>query len=196
MPEFCTCGAQLVPDSLFCHKCGKPQREIVVPELELPPPAAEVPVAPPAPQARPVNIHNGVAMRIALLAAGFATLLSFLPYLNWLGAGFFAAFLYRRRTGQLLSLESGVRLGWITGVMMFGIMALLITGSMLFLQAAGGLTAIQSEFKSAMDPRMIEALKMLQSTPEVVKLLIQFFILTNLLGMAGGALAVKMAGRH
>src|ERR1017187_9471093 len=29
MPEFCTCGAQLPPDSLFCHKCGKPQRDVM-----------------------------------------------------------------------------------------------------------------------------------------------------------------------
>jgi len=28
MPDNCTCGAELPPDSLFCHKCGKPQREI------------------------------------------------------------------------------------------------------------------------------------------------------------------------
>ena len=34
MPEFCTCGTKLVPDSLFCHKCGKAQREILAPEFE------------------------------------------------------------------------------------------------------------------------------------------------------------------
>ena len=32
MADFCTCGAELPPDALFCHKCGKPQREIVEPE--------------------------------------------------------------------------------------------------------------------------------------------------------------------
>ena len=32
MPEFCSCGAQLPPDALFCHKCGKPQRDIVEPD--------------------------------------------------------------------------------------------------------------------------------------------------------------------
>ena len=34
MPDFCTCGAQLPPDSLFCHKCGKPQRDVIEPEPE------------------------------------------------------------------------------------------------------------------------------------------------------------------
>ena len=32
MPEFCTCGAELPPDSRFCHKCGKPQREEIAVE--------------------------------------------------------------------------------------------------------------------------------------------------------------------
>jgi len=35
MSEFCSCGAQLPPDALFCHKCGKPQRELVAPEPEV-----------------------------------------------------------------------------------------------------------------------------------------------------------------
>src|SRR5258706_16455256 len=30
VPERCTCGAQLPPDALFCHKCGKPQREDLI----------------------------------------------------------------------------------------------------------------------------------------------------------------------
>ena len=32
MPDFCTCGAELPPDARFCHRCGKPQREEVIPE--------------------------------------------------------------------------------------------------------------------------------------------------------------------
>src|SRR5579862_5358415 len=122
MPDYCSCGAELPPDALFCHKCGKPQREIVVPETvvpvqgPLPPPRVQIP----APDPLPLNFHNGVALRIALLVAAIATFLSFLPYLNWLAAGFFAVFFYRRRTGYFLNMESGVRLGWITGLLMFG----------------------------------------------------------------------------
>ena len=46
-----------------------------------------------------------------------------------------------------------------------------------------------------MDPRVIEGFKRLQNGPEVVMLLIQFFVFTTLLSMAGGALGAKMTGR-
>ena len=194
MADFCTCGAELPPDALFCHKCGKPQREIVDPEPFEPVVVVPPPVAAPPPAPTP-SFGNPVAIRIALAAAAVATLMSFLPYLNWLAAGFFAVFFYRRRTGALLNMESGVRMGWITGVMMFGMMALLLTVSMLFFQAAGGIAAVQAEFKNAVDPRVLEALKSLQSGTEVFRLLVQLFVFTTLLSMAGGALGAKMVGR-
>jgi hypothetical protein len=198
MPEFCTCGAQLPPDALFCHKCGKPQRDIIVPETVAPPEVVEfAPLAralPPVAAAKqlPLDFHNRAAVKIALLVAGLATLLSFLPYLNWFLGGFLAVFLYRRRTGQLLNLESGVRMGWITGLMTFGMMTLLLGFSLVSLQAMGGVSAFQTQFKGMVDPRVIESFKMLQSPQELAKLLVQFFVFTTLLSMAGGALGVKL----
>jgi len=194
LADFCSCGAELPPDALFCHKCGKPQREIVEPEAPPPPAYLEPEVAIPAPAPTP-SFGNPLAIKIALAAAAIATLMSFLPYLNWLAAGFFAVFFYRRRTGALLNMESGVRMGWMTGVMMFGMMALLLTVSLLFFQAAGGISAVQAEFKNALDPRVLEALKLLQSGTEVFRLLVQLFVFTTLLSMAGGALGAKMVGR-
>jgi hypothetical protein len=197
MPDYCSCGAELPPDALFCHKCGKPQREIVVPETvapvqgPLPVPRVHIP----APDPQPLNFHNGVALRIALLVAAIATFLSFLPYLNWLAAGFFAVFFYRRRTGYFLNMESGVRLGWITGLLMFGMMACFLGTSVLFLRSPSGMAVLQSEFKNALDPKVLETLRMLQSGPEVARLLVQLFVFTTLLSMAGGALGAKMVGR-
>jgi len=200
MAETCTCGAQLPPDALFCHKCGKPQRELVIPETVAPPPPEFLPPPPPAvrPIAAPLplNFHNRAAVKIALLVSALATLLSFMPYLNWFLGGFLAVFLYRRRTGQLLNLESGVRMGWITGLMTFAIMALLLAFSLVTLQAVGGISAFQAEFKGMVDPRVVESFKMLQSPSELAKLLLQFFVFTTLLSMAGGALGVKLTGLH
>jgi hypothetical protein len=36
--------------------------------------------------------------------------------LAFLAAGFLAVYLYSRRTGQTLSIRSGARMGWITGI--------------------------------------------------------------------------------
>src|SRR6516164_2093281 len=101
MPDYCSCGAELPPDALFCHKCGKPQREIVEPETA-PKPAVIITPAEFAPSqdAAPPTFRNPVAIKIALFVGGIGTLLSFLPYINFFGAGFFAVFFYRRRTGR------------------------------------------------------------------------------------------------
>jgi hypothetical protein len=197
MPEFCSCGAQLPPDSLFCNKCGKPQREVVAPEPEpesdaalLPPPPAPVVVAPP-----PLNFHNLVAIKIAFMMAVLATLMSFLPYVNWLAAGFFAALMYRRRTGYLLNLESGLRLGWMTGMLMFVIIMVIFTASMALISAAGGLAALPAEVKAAVDPRVQEMFKTLQSAPAVAQFLVMLFVFITLFSMAGGALGAKLSSR-
>ena len=192
----------MVDDALFCHRCGKPQRDIVVPETVEAPveePAAVAPELAEAIRAAAVpapSFHNPVATKIALSVAGVATLLSFLPYINFIAAGFFAVFFYRRRTGAPLNMESGVRMGWMTGVIMFTIMGVLLTAWVLILRAAGGMAVIPAEFKSALDPRMIEAMnRLVQSGGAVIAALVEMFVFTTLLAMAGGALGAKMVGR-
>jgi len=196
MADFCTCGAELVPDSLFCHRCGKPQREILVAEPEPEPVVVEAaPPPPPAPALPPpVNFHNRQAIQIGLLMAVLATLASFLVYFNWLAAGFFTVLLYRRRTGQPLDMQSGVRLGWITGILMFVIMTVILTGAVLFV-SGGGLANLPAEVKNALDPRMQEALKALQSGPAIAEMVVMLFVFTTMLSMAGGALGAKLSSR-
>jgi hypothetical protein len=201
MPEFCTCGAQLPPDALFCHKCGKPQRELIAPEFQIPEnaesalPPAPVPLAP---EALPLNFRNRVAMRIAFTAAILGALLSWVPVLNvilWLGAGYFAVFFYRRRTGHLLNLGAGLRMGWITGVMMFAIVAVLFTAFAIVFNVSGGIEMLQSQFRNASDPKVQEALQTLRSGSGVAVFLMQLFLFITCLSMVGGALGSKLAGR-
>jgi hypothetical protein len=194
MPSFCSCGAETVPDALFCHKCGRPLREI--PGYEPEPVASEI--VRPEPEAvkppPPVNFHNRMALQIGLVMAILATLFSFLMYVNWLAAGFFTVVIYRRRTGYPLDMQAGVRLGWITGILMFVIMTVIVTGAVLFV-SGGGLANLPADVKNALDPRVQETLKALQNGPAVAEILVMLFVFTTLLSMAGGAIGAKFASR-
>jgi len=197
MPEICSCGAQLPPDALFCHKCGKPQREFGAVEPEAPPPA---PAAPPpfipVREAAPLSFRNPVVLRIAALVALGATFLSFLPYVNWLAAGYFAVFFYRRRTGSVLSVLVGLRMGWITGVLMFALTTLVLAALVILVNASGGIDAVQLQFKNMADPRVQEMFRILSNRSDVALLMGQLFVFITCLSMAGGALAAKLVGRH
>src|SRR4051794_4904663 len=183
MPAFCTCGTELAPDSLFCHKCGKPQREIAAYQTETtavePPPSPP----PPAPRIEPqaVNFHNRLAIQIGLIMAILATLASFLVYFNWLAAGFFTVWVYRRRTGQPLNLQTGMRLGWITGILMFVIMMVILTASFVFI-SSGGLAGLPAEVRNS--PKIQEGLKALQSGWTVAEVMVMMFVFTTMLSMA------------
>lgn len=205
MTDYCSCGAALPPDSLFCHKCGKPQREIPVVE-----PQIQVVVEPPSPppaaapaQPQPLNFHNPLAVRIAFIVALVTALLSWLPFLNiilWAGAGFFAVFLYRRRTGSLLTVRAGMQMGWITGVMSYAITVVIFTATILPTAISGGVGAMfQAQFKNATDPSVQQALKMFESGPGLAFLLVvtlvMLFVFICALSMVGGALGAKMVGQ-
>ncbi|HEY1339431.1 MAG TPA: zinc ribbon domain-containing protein [Bryobacteraceae bacterium] len=209
MPDFCSCGAQLPPDAVFCHKCGKPQRAIGPEEraeepviVLTPPPAVDVRRAEPA----AMGFHNPVAVRIAFIVALVTivtTLLGqslLLSLILWVAAGFFAVLFYSRRTGQSLNVKAGLRMGWITGVLLYGLTTVLFVVSIVAVSAKGGITAaFQAQFKNNTDPNVQEALKLLQSGPGLATLLIltliMLFVFITSLSMAGGALGAKMVGR-
>jgi hypothetical protein len=204
MPEFCTCGAQLPPDALFCHKCGKPQREIITPAPSVEETAASVtppPVTPPVTlrEALPLDFRNGAAVRIALIVACGSTIIFFiLPFLNWLVGGFLAVFLYRRRTGTLLNLGAGMRMGWITGVLAF---VLYIIPFAIEIPRTSTIMTERLRNMRAQDPAMIDQMiHFFQSTPGMATMvtfsLMAMFLVITFLSMAGGALGAKVVGRH
>jgi len=204
MPDFCNCGAQLPPDALFCHKCGRPQRDVIQPEPEIESVEFVLPVAPPAaPEPPQINFHNLVAVRIAFVVAPIAFLLSWIPAANlllWIAGGFLAVFFHRRRTGDLLNVRAGVRLGWVTGVIMFAITTVIFTLTVVPVAASGGIANLfRQQLKNPTDPNVQEALRMLESAPGMVTvmlvMLFMLFVFITLLSMAGGALGAKFVGR-
>jgi hypothetical protein len=201
MAEYCSCGAQLPPDALFCHKCGKPQREILEPEVEAnsytPTPEVALPPPPPRPQPLPMSFRNPVAVRVALVVAVSATIPSLLlPFISWIAAGFFAAYLYCRRTGFRLDVIAGVKIGWITGLILYAFTSVVFTAQQLPDALAGHLgKSMLDQLKASpfQDPTMTS---MFQSDPgkAILLLLGAMFVFVTCLSMAGGALGAKLVG--
>jgi hypothetical protein len=218
MPEFCTCGAELPPDARFCHRCGKPQREEDQPRtVERRPESAPemVTAAAPSPTGSTVsitpprvNFHNATAVRTSLLMASVASLLTALPLLGppglviwWLTAGFFSSYVYRRRTGHFLTVDGGLRMGWITGLLGSTITSVFFTASMVVLTSRGGFASVYQEQMlkmSANDPNVRQALKMMETSSGmavfVIVALFFLFLIITFLCTAGGALGAKLVG--
>ncbi len=208
VPEFCTCGAQLPPDARFCHKCGKPQYDY--PGLEEPEPAAppiEVamsPQTPHAPSLAEISFHNRLAVRVGFIAALGAVFVFLVPlpfpflrlFVAFVAGGFFAVFLYSRRTGQMLSIRSGVRMGWITGIFSFTMLSVLFTFAMVAISNQGGLAKyIQSQLP-ANDSRT-ETVAQALNDPAMLGVLVllslgMLFVILTALPIIGGALGAKV----
>ena len=195
MPEYCTCGAQLPEDARFCHKCGKPQFEY--PGIDLEPEA--VPPLPAAANPVEISFHNRIAVRVSFLAALLAFLLTAFPLppfitvirllVCFVAAGFLAVFIYKRRTGQTITIRGGARLGWMTGIFSFTIATVLVAGTVLSLSAFRdqlvGKNPEVDQFIRMMDDRATMAGVLLMA-------LIVLFVLYTLLPMVGGMLCVKV----
>jgi hypothetical protein len=211
MPEFCTCGSELPPDARFCHRCGKPQREEIVPETVAPGPETTPEIATATATASTsapprVNFRNRTAVRIGLLMGCVASLLSALPAMAlglaglaiwWAAAGFLSVHLYRRRTGQFLSVDGGLRMGWITGLLGATVSCVLFTASMALLIGGGKFASLyhaQMEKMYGNDPNAQQALKSLENPSSLVVGLLFSLLLITLLCTAGGALGAVIGG--
>jgi hypothetical protein len=197
MSEICSCGAQLPPDALFCHKCGKPQRDVSPveshEETQAPPPAPTF--GPPASAQRyvmPVSFRNPIALRTALFVGVAGGLINdVLPLVAWLAAGFFAVFFYRRKTRDRLNVAAGMRLGWLTGIIMFTMWGVVF--------AAMGMSGTLASQLNKMpylkgDPAYMQMARAMTSGPGLLLPLAFGFIIIICLSVAGGALGAKSVG--
>jgi len=206
VPERCTCGAQLPEDALFCHKCGKPQREIVsVDEPE--PVVAPPPIPVNVPQPPVINFHNGPAVRIALITGVVAFLCLLLVgqlalpqavvYVWLAAAGFLAVFLYRRSTGQKLSIMNGARLGWISGIFGFVIVTVLLTLFVVALSEPSVVSVMREQIKTRgiSDATLDQMIQEIRSPSGITQALGLFFLLFTVLPAFGGAVGAKLLDR-
>ncbi len=208
MPEFCNCGARLPSDARFCHKCGKPLfEEVTVEEV-----AAIVPTPPPLPLVEavlPIDFHNGKAIRAALFTASliffFSTVpLPFAAALLWrvlilVAGGFLSVVFYRRWTGQPMTVKSGARIGWITGVFAFVLTLVVLTMAMVAISSNGDLISAWTEqmrLNGGNDPGIEEAVKVMKQPVSFALLILLviaiLFGITTILPSLGGVLAAKV----
>jgi hypothetical protein len=206
VPEFCTCGAKLPEDARFCHKCGKPQRDEPLPrEEEQAPPT--LPSS--APKIPPIGLTNGLAVRIALLGGALSLALSVISgeimapgvSLVWLvAAGFVCVLLYRRRTGQRLSVIHGAHLGWICGLFVFTIMVVLFAVSILSDPASfqTALDSMRQQLNSSARPGVDvnQIMEVVRSPVGIVIGLLGAFLLLTALPAFGGAIGAKLLDRE
>lgn len=215
MPEFCTCGVELVPDARFCHKCGRPVREEdrayeqqVAAEIAPPPPIptdAAVDAPPPPPAAQPeIGFQNKVAVRIAAILAGpmyvLINLLAILPggvllaFAGLFGTGVISVAMYRQRTGTGVSVISGARMGWICGVFVF-VIALVILTLVSALSPTGDLSEPMKEQLKRQGQNAAEVQRItefLQNPMAIVMLLATFFVMLTTIPSLGGAAGAAM----
>jgi hypothetical protein len=202
----CTCGALPPEDARFCHKCGRPLYE--EPGIEATGAPEIVVVPPPLPVEKPkINFHNSVAVRVALLAGGLISLFVSFPVpvslaLVWqlvilLAGGFFSVFLYERRTGDSLSVGSGARMGWITGIFCFVIMLVVVAIGTL---AASNEPGFADNLRKALDgagASNAERITQILQEPGgvaivVISMIVLTFFLLTAVTVAGGALGAKV----
>ncbi len=210
MPDFCTCGARLPEDARFCHKCGKPQYDYpgfeVEPEAEVV--ATPVPPPPPPPPAE-ISFRNRTAVRVGFVTALIAFLVisatMAIPFpiflIAALAAGFLAVYFYTRRTGQNLSLISGARMGWITGIFLFSIVIVLFTAVVVTASSQGGFMAMMVQAQQQRpNPYSADITKLLQDPAGLPTLIITgviaMFIFFAVLPTLGGALGAKLLAKE
>jgi hypothetical protein len=169
-------------------------------------------VKPPA-QPLPINFQNGVAVRVAFFNAILVWILATFPIGGTAGlllmpvivgsGGFLSVLFYTKSTGEFLSVSSGARMGWITGVFVFAIFIVFITAGLLVasyqgidLVAASRKALEEAKTPSASIEMWMEVMRSPGSIAVMVVLGAAIYLgMITLPMIVGGAVAAKMLDR-
>jgi hypothetical protein len=206
VPDFCTCGAQLPEDARFCHKCGKPQRDEPL-LVEEQPEVVIAPLPPPPAEPPPISFRNPAAVRVALATGVPVVLLTgllsavagALTIVVPLAGGFFAVYLYRRRTGERITVLAGARLGWISGIVVFAILTVLLTVMVLMLSQPDFVQSMRDQMakmSSVSQEDLTKGIELLRTPSGLGLALLDAFVTYTLLTALGGAVGAKFLNRN
>ena len=209
----CNCGALLPDDARFCHKCGKPQYEedIARLEQEYRQHAPVPPLTPPLVASAPIGFHNrravAVSIAVAMLALfGFFLISAIAPAAVeilvlplFCFAGFTAAHLYSRQTGEAMTPQSGARIGFMTALWAFLALMVLVTIVIVALSDPDIRQQIVSLASSRGTPGIEQATKLFENPKQFIFLMLGNLLVTFCLltfpSMLGGMLGVKFRGK-
>jgi hypothetical protein len=202
------CSAAVEDGTAFCVHCGAPQIRVggdsgVMGIAGQPDVLAQ---ATPIPESA---IQWSQALPSAALAGLIAAILMFIPLgafgLGMIAAGVLGVLFYQRRNpGRNLSPAAGARLGVVSGVLGFGIFAVLSAVEMLIFHSGGQLRAAllqavqQSSSRAASDPQVQQMLEYLKSPPGLalvmglgLAVMLVIFLVLSTLGGALGAVLLR-----
>lgn len=184
----------------------------VIEDEPAPPPPPAVTIAPEPPKPAGISLRNPAAARAAMAAGGITSLLMMVPLpallqVLWqltmvVAGGFISVWLYQRRTGSYLTVRSGARLGWITGIFAFLIMMVMFTLSIMLLAAGEG---VQQSFREMLSmrgsPEVAQQFDTLLGSPGglaflLFGMLLTSFIMLTILATVGGALGAKVLDKE
>lgn len=159
-----------------------------------------------------ISFRNAAAVRVGFVVAGMAFFLSmlsaflgstplqlFILGLSTVGAGFVAVYLYHRRTGEYLTVRSGAKLGFMTGVFGFVLSTVMFTITMISMAGKGGLAELYRQQSSGlgMSEEVLDQMIRVLESPAGVAMFILFalmiqFVLGTGFASVGGALGAKV----
>jgi len=115
-----------------------------------------------------------------------------------IAGGFFAVYLYRRRTGQQVTVLAGARLGWISGIIVFVIMTVLLTLVMVMLSQPEFVQSMRDQMakmSSITQDELTKRLDLLRTPSGLALGLLDTFLSYTLLTALGGAVGAKFLSR-
>ncbi len=203
------CRGTVEDGTPFCSHCGAPQIRVGIAYGEdVSQPNAPIPVA----HYGPVNaIQWSQALPSSALAGLIAAVLMFIPLgafgLGMLAGGFLAVFFYRRRVPLPISPSLGAKLGAASGILGFGIFAVLMAVEVLVLHTGGELRAallqaLEQSASRTSDAQAQQVLAYLKSPSGLalvmglgLAFLFVFFLILSSLGGALGAAILRRKER-